>query len=65
LINPLTVVRRDRGRHVTGLAWVVYRRVKGSASVGPMMVVVTLELGKDSAQVLLTADQQMIEALSA
>jgi hypothetical protein len=43
----------------------VYRRVKGSASVGPMMVVVTLELGKDSAQVLLTADQQMIEALSA
>ena len=30
-----------------------------------MMVVVTLELGKDSAQVLFTVDQQMIEALSA
>ena len=55
----------DRGCHVAGLAWVVNRRAKGSASVGPMMVVVTLELGKDSAQVPFTVDQQMIEALSA
>lgn len=55
----------DPGSHVDGLAWVVYRRVKGSASVGTMMVVVALELGKDGAQVPFTVDQQMIEALSA
>jgi len=61
LISPLTVVRR----HVDGLAWVVYRRVKGSASVGTMMVVVALELGKDGAQVPFTVDQQVVEALSA
>ena len=54
----------DPGSHVDGLAWVVYRRVKGSASVGTMMVVVALELGKDGAQVPFTVDQQMIEALS-
>ena len=55
----------DPGSRVDGLAWVVYRRVKGSASVGTMMVVVALELGKDGAQVPFTVDQQMIEALSA
>jgi hypothetical protein len=43
----------------------VNRRAKGSASVGPMMIVVTPELGKDSAQVPFIVDQQMIEALSA
>ena len=55
----------DPGSHVDGLAWVVYRRVKGSASVGTMMVVVALELGKDGAQVPFPVDQQMIEAHSA
>jgi hypothetical protein len=55
----------DPGFHVDGLAWVMYRRVKGSASVGTMMVVVALELGKDGAQVPITVDQQMIEAPSA
>jgi hypothetical protein len=54
----------DPGSHVDGLAWVVYRRVKGSASVGTMMVVVALELGQDGAQVPFTVDQQMVEALS-
>ena len=52
----------DPGSHVDGLAWVVYRRVKGSAPVGTVMVVVVLELGKDGAQVAFTVDQQMIEA---
>lgn len=33
----------DPASRVDGLAWVVYRRVKGSASVGTMMVVVALE----------------------
>ena len=55
----------DPGSHVDGLAWVVYRRVKGSASVGTMTVVVALELGQDGAQVPFTVDQQMVEALSA
>ena len=55
----------DPGSHVDGLAWVVYRRVKGSASVGAVMVVVVLELGKDGAQVPFPVDQQMVKALSA
>ena len=55
----------DPGSHVDGLAWVVYWRVKGSASVGTVMVVVALELGKDGAQVPFTVDQQMVKALSA
>ena len=55
----------DPASHVDGLAWVVYRRVKGSASVGTMMVVVALELGEYGAQVSFTVDQQMVEALSA
>ena len=55
----------DRGRHVDGLAWVMFRRVKGSASVRAMMVVVALELGKDGAQVPFAVDQQVIEALPA
>lgn|GEM_PF-5428219 len=55
----------DPGSHVGGLAWVVYRRVKGSASVGTVMVVVALELGKDGAQVPFTVDQQMVKALPA
>ena len=55
----------DPGRHVDGLAWVMYRRVKGSASVGTMMVVVALELGEYGAQVPFTVDQQVVEALSA
>ena len=65
LISPLTVVRRLIRAVVGGLAWVVYRRVKGSASVRTVMVVVALELGKDGAQVPFPVDQQMIEALSA
>jgi hypothetical protein len=55
----------DPGSHVDGLAWVMYRRVKGSTSVRTMMVVVALELGKDGAQVPFTLDQQMVKALSA
>ena len=55
----------DPGSHVDGLAWVVYRRVKGSASVGTMMVVVALELGQYGAHVPFTVDQQMVKALSA
>jgi hypothetical protein len=43
----------------------MYRRVKGSASVGTMMVVVALELGEYGAQVPFTVDQQVVEALSA
>jgi len=55
----------DPSRHVDGLAWVVHRRVKGSASVRTMMVVVALEVGQYVAQVPFTVDQQMVEALSA
>ncbi len=55
----------DPGSHVDGLAWVMYRRVKGSASVRTVMVVVALELGKDGAEVAFTVDQQMVKALSA
>ena len=55
----------DPGSHVDDLAWVVYRWVKGSPSVGTVMVVVVLELGKDGAQVPFTVDQQMVRALSA
>jgi len=43
----------------------MYRRVKGSASVRTVMVVVALELGKDGAQVLFTLDQPMVKALPA
>jgi hypothetical protein len=43
----------------------MYRRVKGSASVGTMMIVVALEFGQYGAQVPFTVDQQMVEALSA
>jgi hypothetical protein len=55
----------DPSSHVDGLAWVVHRRVKGSASVRTMMVVVALEVGQYGAQVPFTVDQQMVEALSA
>ena len=48
-----------------GLAWVVYRRVQGPASVRTMMVVVALELGQDSEQAPFTLDQQVVEPLSA
>ena len=43
----------------------MYRRVKGSAAVGTMMVAVALELGEYGAQVPFTVDQQVVEALSA
>jgi len=55
----------DPGSHVDDLAWVVYRRAKGPASVRTVMVVVAVELGKDGAQVPFTVDQQMVKALSA
>jgi hypothetical protein len=47
----------DPGSHVDGFAWVVYRRVKGSAPAGTVMVVVALELGQDGAQVPFAVDQ--------
>ncbi len=55
----------DPGRHVDGLARVVHRRVKGSASVRTVIVVVALEVGQYGAQVPFTVDQQMAGALSA
>ena len=39
----------DPRGHVDRLAWVMHRRVKSSASVRAMLVVVALEFGKDGA----------------
>jgi hypothetical protein len=65
LISPLTAARRLIEAVMSMALPGSYRRAKGSASVRTMMVVMTLELGKDSAQVPFTVDQQVIEALSA
>ncbi len=66
LINPLTAVWRLI-RAVMSMASLgsCTGGVKGSASVGAMMVVVALELGKDGAQVPFTVDQQIVEAFAA
>jgi hypothetical protein len=55
----------DPGGHVDDLAGVVHRRVKESASVRTMMVVVALEFGQYGAQVPFTLDQQIVEAFAA
>jgi hypothetical protein len=55
----------DPGSQVGGLAGVVYRWVEGSASVWAVLVIVALELSKNSAQVSFTVEQQMVEVLAA
>jgi hypothetical protein len=55
----------DPGGRVDHLAGVVHRRVKRAAMMRAVIVEVAFIRGQDRAQMLLTEDQQVIEALTA